>query len=57
MVVIFAFLSFGTTSQVLITLIFFAFPQRGIMIGFLRFLYSEQSGIRSKTQSFGEIVH
>ena len=39
----------GNTSQVLITLSFLAFSQRCIIFGFLRFLYSELSGIRSKT--------
>ena len=46
----------GTTSQGLITLSFF-FPQRCIMVGFLRFLYSGQSGTKSKTQIFGETAH
>ena len=47
----------SATSQLLITLSFLTFAQRCIMIGFFRFLYSGQSGIRSQTKSFGETSH
>ena len=47
----------GTTLQLLITPIFFAFSQRRIMDGFLHFLYSELSGTRTKYLSFWETAH
>ena len=41
----------------IITLSFFAFSQCCIIVGFLCFLHSRQSGTRSKTQSFRENAH